>query len=177
MEGSASASARFFSGKNIKIEPGDMGVMLNVTMPDGMSYKNVEPRRYFPISDINKYVSIVKLEEDEKGKTKEIELLVIRELSNLDEASRDALEKALARFYMIPKILDICDSKSLYGVLQWKVKTDRGDFSFDIRDLYSSIKQLPDGRVLIIDASDNRYEISDYRTLSKKGQGVLLGYL
>lgn len=172
-------STRFFSGKNIKIETGEMGVLLNITMPDGESHVGVEPRRYFPISDINKYISIVKTveTENERERTKDIELFIIRDISNLDEKSQVALQLSLDNFYMIPKINDILESKSIYGILQWKVKTDRGLYNFDIRDLYSSIKQLPDGRILIIDAHDNRYEITDYRNLSKKGQSLLLGYL
>ena len=179
---SVETSIRFFSGKNIKIEPGDMGILINITMPDGEVHLGVEPRRYFPISDIYKYISIVKPlemvnENDNKDKKKEIELFIIREIANLDDNSQKALQESLDGFYMIPKIDDILSSKDIYGMLQWKVSTDRGLFTFDIHDLYSSIKQLPDGRILVIDSSDNRYEITDYKTLSKKGQSLLLGYL
>ncbi|MBR5720963.1 MAG: DUF1854 domain-containing protein, partial [Clostridia bacterium] len=72
---------------------------------------------------------------------------------------------------------DIYDQKNVYGVLQWKVLTDRGEFAFDIRDIYSSIKQLSSGKILIIDSYDNRYEIDDIDKLSKKGRKLLLGYL
>jgi len=169
--------ARFFSGKNITITKGSMGVLLNVKMPDGTEYKDVEPRRYFPISDIYRNISLVTIEEDEKGKDKINEYLIIRDMANLDESSREVLKEALDKYYMIPKILDIYEQKNVFGILQWKVLTDRGPFSFDIRDVYSSIKQLNNGMILVMDASDNRYEIDDYTKLSKKGQKLLLGYL
>ncbi|MBE6895750.1 MAG: DUF1854 domain-containing protein [Ruminococcaceae bacterium] len=170
-------SVRFFSGKNIKIEPGSMGVLLKVTLPDGKVYEEVEPRRYFPISDITRNISIVRIEENDKGKDKMTEFFIIKDTANLDEASREALLTSLNRYYMIPKILDIYDQKNVYGILQWKVLTDRGVFSFDIRDIYSSIKQLNSGKILVIDAYDNRYEIDDVSKLSKRGQKLLLGYL
>ena len=170
-------SVRFFSGKNIKIESGSMGVLLNVTLPDGTVYEDVEPRRYFPISDITRNISIVSIEENDKGKDKLTEFFIIKDIANLDEASREALLTSLNRYYMIPKILDIYDQKNVYGILQWKVLTDRGVFSFDIRDIYSSIKQLNSGKILVIDAYDNRYEIDDVSKLSKRGQKLLLGYL
>lgn len=170
-------SVRFFSGKNIRIEPGSAGVLLKVTMPDGSVYDEVEPRRYFPITDISKNISIVRVEEDEHGKDKIIEYLIIKDIANLDDSSRKALLESLDRYYMIPKILDIYEQKNVYGILQWKVLTDRGDFAFDIRDIYSSIKQLNSGKILIIDSYDNRYEIDDVSKLSKRGQKLLLGYL
>ena len=170
-------SVRFFSGKNIKIESGSMGVLLKITLPDGTVYEDVEPRRYFPISDISRNISIVRLEEDARGRDKLHEYFIIKDTANLDEDSRKALLTSLDRYYMIPKILDIYDQKNVYGILQWKVLTDRGVFAFDIRDIYSSIKQLNSGKILVIDAYDNRYEIDDVSKLSKRGQKLLLGYL
>ena len=37
----------------------------------------------------------------------------------------------------------------------------------------ASVKPLYDGRVLIIDANDNRYEIPDYRKLDKRSRKML----
>ena len=170
-------SVRFFSGRNIKIETGSMGVLLNVTMPDGTVYEDTESRRYFPISDIYRNISIVRTVTDDKGKESVEELLIIKDIENLDPDTKAALLNSLNKYYMIPKILDIYEQKTVYGIIQWRVKTDRGDYKFELRDLYSSIKQLSNGRILVIDASDNRYEIDDYTKLSKKGQKLLLGYL
>lgn len=168
---------RFFSGKKLRIEPGSMGVLLNVYLPDGTEYKDVEPRRYFPISGETTYISIVRCYENDKGKTQEDEYLIIKDMENLDEESEKALAESLRRFYMIPKIIDITSFKKIHDDLQWTVVTDRGVLTFDIRNKYSSIKQLPDGRILIIDSYDNRYEIPDYKTISKKARSMLLGYL
>ncbi len=168
---------RFFSGKKVRVEPGSMGIYLNVWLPDDTEYKDVEPRRFFPISDEFKYVSLVHMVEDAKGKTQEEEILIIKDLNNMDEASRKAVIDALDGYYMIPRISDILEFKKVGDDLQWTVASDRGVITFDIRDKYNSIKQLPDGRILVRDASDNRYEIPDYTTISKRSKNLLLGYL
>lgn len=171
-------AARFFSGKNIRIERGSYGVLLNITTPDGTLHEDVEARRYFPISNADRYITIVKLTREEgKDKDKIEERFIIKDTAALDEDSRAVLESALEKYYMIPKILDIKSSKMEFGTLRWKVETDRGMLTFDIRDVYSSIKQLPDGRILVIDSYDNRYEITDYEKLSSHGQKLLLSYL
>lgn len=172
-----SQDIRFFSGKKVRIEPGSMGIYLNVWLPDDTAYTDVEPRRFFPISNEFKYISLVHTVEDAKGKIQEEEILIIKDLANLDEDSRKAVINSLDGYYMIPRITDILEFKKVNDDLQWTVASDRGIITFDIRDKYSSIKQLPDGRILVKDASDNRYEITDYKTISKRSRNLLLGYL
>jgi len=58
-----------------------------------------------------------------------------------------------------------------------RVETDRGEFSFDVKSRNNDIKHLYDGRVLIRDSSDNRYEIRDFRKLDKKSQQVFNPYM
>ena len=168
---------RFFSGKKVRAELGSRGILLNVWLPDDTAYTDVEARRYFPISNETKYISLVHMVEDAKGKLQEEEILIIKDLENMDEDSRNAVLKSLEGYYMIPRISDILEFKKVNDDLQWTVDTDRGIITFDIRDKYTSIKQLPDGRILVKDASDNRYEIPDLATLSKKVRSMLLGYL
>lgn len=168
---------RFFSGKKVRVEPGSRGVLMNVWLPDDTEYKDVEARRFFPISNEFKYISLVHMVEDAKGKLQEEEILIIKDLNNMDEESRKIVIKSLDGYYMIPRITDIKEFKKVNDDLQWTVISDRGVITFDIRDKYSSIKQLPDGRILVKDASDNRYEIPDYTTLSKRMRSILLGYL
>lgn len=168
---------RFFSGKKVRVEPGSRGVLMNVWLPDDTEYKDVEARRFFPISNEFKYISLVHMVEDVKGKLQEEEILIIKDLNNMDEESRKIVIKSLDGYYMIPRITDIKEFKKVNDDLQWTVISDRGVITFDIRDKYSSIKQLPDGRILVKDASDNRYEIPDYTTLSKRMRSILLGYL
>ena len=45
--------------------------------------------------------------------------------------------------------------------------------SFEIRNRHSDIKMLYDGRVLVRDSNDNRYEITDCKTLDKHSMAIL----
>lgn len=53
--------------------------------------------------------------------------------------------------------------------------TDRGDRIFDVQSRNTDIHLLDGGRILIRDADNNRYEIPDYRKLSKKSYNLLEG--
>ena len=44
---------------------------------------------------------------------------------------------------------------------------------FDIRNIYRDIKLLYDGRALIRDSDDNRYEIPDIKKLDAKSMSLL----
>ena len=89
------------------------------------------------------------------------------------QESKKVIEACLREYYLIPKIKRLIDSTEKYGILKWTVETDRGMCSFEIRNRHSDIKMLYDGRVLVRDSNDNRYEIPDYRTLDKHSMVLL----
>ena len=95
-------------------------------------------------------------------------------MENLPEESRSALTKALDEYYMIPKILRFIKMTEKFKIWMWTAETDRGIITFEIRNHIASVKPLYDGRVLIRDANDNRYEIPDYRKLDKKSKAMLM---
>jgi hypothetical protein len=51
--------------------------------------------------------------------------------------------------------------------------TDRGERTIRIKNRHSDIKTLYDGRILVRDANDNRYEIPDVSALDKHSQKLL----
>ena len=69
---------------------------------------------------------------------------------------------------MIPKITKVYECYEKHYVLHMVVDTDQGHRQIHIRNRYSDMKLLYDGRVLIRDADDNRYEIPDWLALDKK---------
>lgn len=139
--------------------------LVDMEFYDGRKVENLEPRRLFPISGIMKYISLL----DYDGK----EHAIIRNVEHLMPESRDIILRALNEYYFIPKITAIVDSTEKYGILKWVVDTDRGRQKLGIRNRTSDIKVLYDGRILIRDADDNRYEIPDYRKLDKKSLAFL----
>ena len=95
-------------------------------------------------------------------------------MDDLIPVSRDVILSSLNEYYLIPKITKLLDSREKYGILKWKVETDRGIKEFDIRNRHHDIKTLYDGRVLVRDSDDNRYEIPDYNKLDKKSYKLLI---
>ena len=152
-----------------KIERSDM-YLVRLTLKDGTVLENLEPRRLFPITNTDMYITL--LDNNEK------EAAFVRDLCEIDEDSRRALEECFAEYYMIPKIQRIYHIEEKFGTLTMKVTTDRGDVSFSIRNRNSDIKKLRGtSRVVIRDSNDNRYEICDVNTLDSQSMRLLYSYL
>jgi hypothetical protein len=149
----------YIEGDNARITMGE-GILLNVELYDGRKFENLEARRLFPITGLLKYITL--LDKDDK------EIAVIRDITTLMEDSKIAVLKALNEYYLIPKITNIIDAYQKQGLYKMVVDTDRGCFNFDVNNHYHDIEIFYDGRVLIRDSSDNRYEIPNWYKLDKK---------
>lgn len=160
--------AYFIDGPEARIiRTGDTTVELQIY--NGETYEDLEPRRLFPLSGLTQYITL--LDSDQKEKA------IIRNIANLDTQSRIAVEECLTDYYMIPKITQMIDITEKFGILTWTCRTDRGVRSFRIRNRHSDVKMIYDGRVLIRDSNDNRYEIEDVKKLDKKSQRMLANEL
>lgn len=139
--------------------------LVDMEFYDGRKIENLEPRRLFPVSGRTKYITLL----DSEGK----EQAIIRDTETLMPESKEVILECLREYYMIPKISAIIDRSEKYGILKWTVDTDRGIQTLRIRNRNADIKTLYDGRILIRDSNDNRYEIPDYRVLDKKSLQLL----
>lgn len=143
--------------------------LVRLTMKDGTVYENLEPRRLFPFTNQTMYISLLN--------DKEKELAFIRDLEEIDEDSRRAVEECFEEYYMIPKISRIISSAEKFETLKWVVETDRGEIAFDIVNRVRSIKHLRGTkRIIIRDSNDNRYEIPDYTKLDVHSTRILQSY-
>ena len=143
---------------------------VRLVLRDGEPIEDLEPRRLFPFSNTTQYISL--LDRDEK------EIALIRDVEDLDDASREALNACFSEYYMIPEIRQLISSVDKFGSLTWEVETDRGRVTFRIRNRHSDIKHFRgSGRVIVRDFNDNRYEIKDYRTMDAHSQALLFSYL
>jgi len=158
----------YIEGDNAIISPGE-GFLLNVEMYSGEKFENLEARRLFPITGLEQYISLL----DGEG----IEKAVIRNTKDLMEDSKKAVKNALDEYYLIPKITKIHEAYEKYGLLKMSVETDRGKYKFDVKNRNADIKIMYDGRVLIKDSSDNRYEIPDFNGLDKTSLKRFNSYL
>ena len=139
---------------------------VNLILKDGTVIENLEPRRLFPFSNKNMYITLLDAEEKE--------VALIRDFDEVDEASRKVLSDCFEDYYLIPEITRVCDVIVKNGTIKMVVETDRGKITFQIRNRHHDIKMFRGtGRIIIRDFNDNRYEIKDYRKLDAKSQRLL----
>ena len=156
----------YIDGPEVRITQRD-GVFVDAEFYHTKETKTgLEPRRLFPRSGGNRYVALL----DEDGE----QVAVIRSVDDLLPGSKEALQTALEEYYMIPRITRFIKMTEKFKIWMWTAETDKGVITFEIRNHIASVKPLYDGRVLIKDANDNRYEIPDYRKLDKNSRKMLL---
>ena len=144
--------------------------LVKLTMRDGTVHEDLEPRRLFPFTNPNMYITL--LDKDER------ELGFVRDLSELDASSVKALTECFTEYYLIPKITRVVSCEEKFGSIKWEVETDRGPVKFRIRSRHSDIKKMHgSNRIIVRDTNDNRYEIPDYTALDGKSIRMLFSYL
>ena len=136
--------------------------LVDMELFDGRKLVNLEPRRLFPLSGLEKYITLL----DEEG----VEQAIIRDLRTLPEQDRKIIENCLHEYYLIPKVTRIVETREKFGVITLEVETDRGPAVIEIRNLIYGMKLLYGSRVLLRDGSDNRYEIPDLNALDKQSR-------
>lgn len=155
----------YIDGPEIMITEND-GIFVDARFYEtGETLYELEPRRLFPKSGGNRYVVLL----DKEGE----QVAVIRNTENLLPESREVIERALDEYYLIPRITKFIKMTDKFRVWMWTAETDHGTLTFEVRNHISTVKPLYDGRVLIKDANDNRYEVPDYRKLDKRSIRML----
>lgn len=156
---------RIYVTKNDKIEKEENN-LVTLTLESGEVIETLEPRRLFPVSREDKYITLLDSDGDE--------VAIIKDMSELSEDSYKAVKYSLDDYYLVPKILKILVTGEKYGTLRWTVETDRGIKSFDIRNRNHDIKVYKDGKVRVRDSDDNRYTIDDYNKLDPHSKARLI---
>jgi hypothetical protein len=128
------------------------------------SYSDVSVHRMFPLSRPESLIALC----DKFGN----EIGVVMDPSHLDEESREALYQELDMAYFIPKITQIHEIKEEYGVVRWRVDTDRGPRQFEVRSRHD-IRSMGQGRFIVRDMDGNRYDVPDMNTLDAASRGLL----
>lgn len=155
---------RYIEGPEVRFTPND-GIFVDVEFYTGESFKELELHRLFPVTGLRRYIALV----DRDGE----EVAVIRNIDELLPDSKKVVEDCLDEYYMIPRITRFIEMSEKFSIWIWTAETDRGICSFEIRNHLTAVKPLYDGRILIKDANDNRYEIPDVNKLDKKSIKML----
>ncbi len=156
---------RYIEGPEVRITENDK-IFVDVEFYSGEKFTELELHRMFPITGLTKYIALL----DSEGN----EIAVIRNIQDLLPESKQVVESCLNEYYMIPRITKFIKMSERFKIWMWTAETDKGICTFEIRNHLTAIKPLYDGRVLIKDANDNRYEIPDVNTLDKKSLAMIL---
>lgn len=143
--------------------------LVNLRTESGELFEKLEPRRLFPVSRVNTYITLL----DENG----IEKAIIQSLNHLNKESLDVIEYSLNDYYLVPHIQKILSISEKNGKIHWIVDTERGIKEFDVRSRNHDIRVYSDGRVRVRDSDDNRYIINDYKALDKHSRNQLISDL
>lgn len=142
---------------------------VDMELYDGRNFENLEPHRLFPLSGLEKYITLL----DEEG----IERAIIRDLRTLPPQERKIIDACLEEYYLIPRVEKINNIEEKYGVVTLDAETDRGHAKIEIRNILHGMKLLYNSRVLLRDGNDNRYEIPDLARLDKRSRQLIDSYL
>ncbi len=118
--------------------------------PGEPDVKDVSVRRAFPWSNPQQYISI----RSPEGK----ELILIEDVSRLDETQRQLIDEALTSSIFVPRIQRVMSVDISFGHQKWHVQTDRGETHFRVQER-EDLRFLSDGRFSIKDADGNIYEL------------------
>lgn len=128
---------------------------------------DVRVTRCFPWSLPDSYISVC----DRNG----VELVLIRDLRELDPGSRKTIEQELRDKVFHPKIRRVVDHKSRFGVTSITAETDRGMVTFQIRGR-NDVRVLSPKRALFKDPDGNIYELTDMDALDSASRACLEDY-
>ena len=156
---------RYIEGPEVKFTENDK-IFVDAEFYTGEKFTELELHRMFPITGLTKYIALL----DKEGN----EIAVIRNIDDLLPESKKVVENCLTEYYMIPRITRFIKMSEKFKIWMWTAETDKGICTFEIRNHITAIKPLYDGRVLIKDANDNRYEIPNVNELDKKSLSMIL---
>jgi Domain of unknown function (DUF1854) len=139
--------------------------MARLTVANDRSYVRVKLAIAAPLSRPNQYVSLL----DSKGE----EIVLLRNLDQLDPASHRVAERELQRRYLTSQIRRLVSLKQEFGVTYWEADTHRGVRDFVVRDLQENCVWLSETHLLLIDVDGSRFEIPDRRLLDERSQQLL----
>ena len=142
--------------------------LVDMELHDGRTFENLEPKRLFPVSDRDRFITLL----DENG----AEQAVIRDMSTLPADQRRVIEDCLEEYYRVPQIQRIWAYEERFDGLTLHTETDKGPADIESRVLITGFRM--DGvRALLRDINDNRYEIPDVTALDNLSKQILGRYL
>jgi ABC-type multidrug transport system fused ATPase/permease subunit len=129
--------------------------------------------RALPASQPDEFISVRYADED--GEEHEVGL--IRDLRQWPDSARKLIEEALSRRYFIQTVTAVEAIDLRYGLLTFRVQTDRGPAEFTMRNNHSHAQDYGENGKLLIDVDDNRFLVADVDALPRRQQSLFRRYI
>lgn len=154
---------------------------------NGRHYDELLVYMTHPLTNPGEWISVIAVEDADSdgrrsdgGQSDRVELGVLENLGDLDEASRVAIQIALRLRYFMPRILQIVsvrdEDPGQSGAVVWELLTDRGPMRLRMVSLFDGIQQLDTGRLIFADRDGNRADIPDVQALDPASRKLLERY-
>lgn len=121
------------------------------------TYNELIVYQTFPFRYPGKYISIRNVNGGEIG--------IVRDIRELDDRSKSELELELRLKYFLPLVKKIISIKQKVDLWIWHVDTHIGPMRMVMRNLHEHLLYPGDGRIVLVDMTGRRCEISDWRLL------------
>jgi len=153
---------RFLTPDVCRIHLGNLGA-LHVTVVGEGIYGGVYAAYAFPVAYPEGYISIIQSTGE-----KDLEIGIIRDLTEFPEEDAALVREALARRYFVHSIVRINEVTWKYGLIYFDVETDKGHAEFFMRWRQDCAVNYGKRGKVIIDLENNRYLIGDLEALTPR---------
>ncbi|MFP4385534.1 MAG: DUF1854 domain-containing protein [Spirochaetia bacterium] len=123
----------------------------------------------FPLSNPGRMILL----RDQKGK----EIDILDDIHQMEKHSRRIIKEELEKSYFMPTIRNILSDSEKLGVVTFNVMTNRGEKTFEVRNVRQNIRKVGNGRMIVKDVDGNRYQIKNAFGLPPKAQEILTQYV
>jgi hypothetical protein len=129
---------------------------------DDADWRDVTLVRLFPLTEPERWISLVEMNGKEVG--------ILKDASRLGHDALRLARDELRRRYLVPRITRILTCRPRGDLVEWTVESDRGQQKFLTRDLREQIKEHMPTRLSIVDVEGNRYDIPDLAALDPESR-------
>jgi len=129
---------------------------------DAAEWREVALVRLFPLSEPERWISLIAKDGKEVG--------IVRELAALGPGNLHLARQELRRRYLVPQIQRIIACRARGDVVGWVVETDRGRRKFLTKGIRDQVKEPAPRRLTIIDVEGNRYDVPDLFALDPESR-------
>lgn len=141
----------------VYLRPGDYELSrgptgsLRLTLGSERSVLRVRARRCFPLSALDRFISLRDGTDQEIG--------IVPDLAELSVQDREWIEEELSLRYHSPRVVRIRGVRHRWGGVEWQLETDSGPRRVITKRVHDAISEIGGGRFILSDVDGNRYDL------------------